>query len=55
MGRILIENQINSTKINQSIVGIGININQILIKIIQKTEPFKAAHKQGGKKRRSFG
>ncbi|PIY13173.1 MAG: biotin--[acetyl-CoA-carboxylase] ligase [Flexibacter sp. CG_4_10_14_3_um_filter_32_15] len=29
IGGILIENQISSTKINQSIIGIGININQI--------------------------
>ncbi len=35
IGGILIENQINSSKINQSIVGIGININQIFDK---KTE-----------------
>lgn len=33
IGGILIENQINSQKINQSIVGIGININQIFDKI----------------------
>ncbi|WP_375559685.1 biotin--[acetyl-CoA-carboxylase] ligase [Bernardetia sp. OM2101] len=33
IGGILIENQISSQKINQSIIGIGININQIFDKI----------------------
>lgn len=37
IGGILIENQISSSKINQSIVGIGININQIF----DKTNPEK--------------
>lgn len=35
LGGILIENQISSSKINQSIVGIGININQIFDKKLE--------------------